>query len=105
MAAAPRRTEEQEASTEQHRALRLRFKGLKGTCDTLRYQFILAELDLAITFSQVAATTGDKARRKANQANARIAYEAAVHCLQGAKLTIGMMREIREKTTTLRSFW
>jgi len=101
----PKRTEKQRAGTELHRALRFQFNALKGTYEALLYQFVLAELDLAITFSRVAATTSDEARRKANQNNARIAYEAAVHCLQGASLTIGMMREIREKTATLRTLW
>jgi hypothetical protein len=101
----PKRTENQRAGREMHRSLRSQFNALKGTYDALLCQFILAELDLAITFSRVAATTSDEARKKANRANARIAYQAAVHCLQGASLTVGSMREIREKTATLKSLW
>jgi hypothetical protein len=105
LASTPKQKENQRASAELRRAVQVQFEALQEMYDALRFQFIAAELDLAITFCRVAATTRETARRKANQAKAEIAYEAAVHSLRGARLTIAMMREIREKTARLRSVW
>ena len=97
--------QKQPAAAKARGALPSQFRSLVQTYHDLRFQFIIAELDLAITFCRVAATTRDPARKRANENNAEIAYEAAAHCLHGAKLSVEMLREIREKTAKLRSLW
>ena len=67
-----------------------------------RFQLISTELDLAITFCAVAATTNDQARSERNIANAERAYASAAYYL-GGDLKVGQNSEIREKLTQLES--
>ena len=67
-----------------------------------KFQLISTELDLAITFCAVAATTNDQARSERNIANAERAYASAAYYL-GGDLKVGQNSEIREKLTQLES--
>jgi len=76
---------------------------LREQQDAARYQLICTELDLAITFCQVAATTKDPTRRDRNIANAREAHAAAVYFFNCNHLESTKRREISEKLLRLNS--
>jgi hypothetical protein len=60
-------------------------KKLAAVHRDVKYKFILTELDLALTFCQMARTAyGDEAKSNRNMQNAQRAYEAANHFLQDA---------------------
>src|SRR5215471_14737159 len=67
-----------------------------------KFQLISTELDLAITFCAVAATTKDQARSERNIANAERAYASVAYYL-GGDLNVGQNSEIRDKLTQLGS--
>ena len=75
---------------------------LRQLCSAGRFQLVSMELDLAITFCAVAATTNDQARSERNIANAERAYASAAYYLDGG-LNSGQNSEIREKFTRLES--
>ena len=74
---------------------------LKRSHNVLRFDFVVVELDLAITFCEIAlsAETDTKARR--NTAHAHHAYSAAMRFLEGATLTKLMDLEINQKIQRL----
>ena len=69
--------------------------------DAARYQLVCTELDLAITFCHVAATTNDPARFERNIANAREAHAAAIYFLNCNHLDSTRRLEINEKLQRL----
>jgi len=69
--------------------------------DAIRSQLVATELDLAITFCQVAATTKDPARHARNIANAQEAYSAALYFLKLNHLESTLTLEINEKLLRL----
>jgi hypothetical protein len=69
--------------------------------EAIRYQLVATELDLAITFCQIATTTNDPASRDRNIANAQQAYAAAVHFLRCSPLEATLGLEIKEKLIRL----
>ena len=71
--------------------------------DAIRSKVIATELDLAITFCQVAATTKDPARYDRNIANAQEAYSAAVYFLGCNHLKSTLTLEINAKLLRLNS--
>jgi len=74
---------------------------LREQHDAARYQLVCTELDLAITFCQVAATTNDPARYERNIANAQEAHAAAVYFLNCNHLESTQRCEINEKLQQL----
>jgi hypothetical protein len=58
------------------------YNTLREDHEALRFQFISTELDLAITFCQMALTTNDRGKAERNAANAHRAYQAASHRLE-----------------------
>ena len=74
---------------------------LREQQDVIRSQLVATELDLAITFCQVAATTKDPARCVRNIANAQEAYSAAVYFLNCNHLKSTVHLEINEKVLQL----
>src|SRR5215468_3524919 len=76
---------------------------LRERQDAIRSQLVATELDLAITFCQVAATTKDPDRYERNIANAQEAYSAAVHFLNCNHLKSTVHLEINEKLLRLNS--
>jgi len=71
--------------------------------DAIRSQLVATELDLAITFCQVAATTKDPARYDRNIAKAQKAYSAAVYVLGCNHLKSTLTLEIKERIFRLNS--
>jgi len=66
-----------------------------------RFQFIVTELDLAITFCEIAITAADDEKAVRNAQNAKRAYNSATHFLWDASLTVDMGREIEQRMTLL----
>lgn len=75
---------------------------LRQKSDSVRFQLVSTELDLAITFCMVAATTSDQGRSDRNIANAAQAYASAAAYYLG-NLNCAQNPEIREKLTRLES--
>jgi thioredoxin-like negative regulator of GroEL len=74
---------------------------LRHKYEANRLQFIVAELDLAITFCQIATTTNDQARYDRNISNAQQAYAAAVHFLRSNRVETSLDLAIEEKLSVL----
>jgi len=72
---------------------------LRQKRDASRLQLVSTEIDLAITFCEVAATTNDQARSERNIANAELAYTSASYYFGSCKQD----PEIREKLILLES--
>ena len=66
------------------RLLRAQAK-LRKQCEASRLQLVSTEIDLAITFCKVAATTNDLARSERNIANAEQAYTSASYYFGSCK--------------------
>jgi hypothetical protein len=69
---------------------------LRQTYEAIRFQFVIVELDLAITYCRIAVATTDHARFSRNIANAERAYSAAAYFLDG-NLNPVENRDIRAK--------
>lgn len=67
----------------------------------LRFGFISTELDLAITFCEIALGTRDPHRFERNIANAQTAYIAARHFMNDRDLTVFERDQIREQVAQL----
>ena len=66
------------------------------------YQFVLTELELAITFCQVSLGTEDIVKAERNAENAKHAYNTAVHFLKGTQLPPDGTHEIEVRMEELR---
>ena len=66
-------------------------------------QSIIAELDLAITFCQIALTSRSALRADRNVENANRALDAVARMRQRIRLTQDEEKEVTEKTSTLTS--
>jgi hypothetical protein len=69
----------------------------------IKYRFILAELDLAITFCDVALTSDDREKTKRNTDNAHRAYDAARHFLENADFSDRMKAKVAKKVAALKT--
>ena len=78
---------------------------IRDQFDETRFNFISSELDLAITFSQVAATSEEHARSERNARNAQKAYNAANRFLEEAPLNQAQRQEIQDKVTLLQKLF
>jgi hypothetical protein len=67
-----------------------------------RYRFILTELDLAITFCDLALSAKDQVRTTRNTENAREAYKAATHFLEDAHFSLKMRAAVQERVSRLK---
>lgn len=76
---------------------------LQARSDALRFEFIVAEIDLAITFCETAASTRDPARIRRNIERATEAYATAKHFVSGGGISKAMLRTIQRKTSELES--
>lgn len=62
-----------------------------------RFQFIMTELNMALTFLGIAETTADENRVTRNLQFARRAYDTANHFLASAQLTVQMREVLNDK--------
>jgi len=75
---------------------------LRQKRDSLKFRLVTTELDLAITFLVIAATTDDQAKFHRNIAYAEQAYATAIHFLT-CNLEVGQNLEIEAKLARLNS--
>jgi hypothetical protein len=73
------------------------FDELKWAHEVAKFQFVLTELELAITFAETAASADSDAKATRNIENARRAYKAAMKFSEGARFTPQMTQSIAEK--------
>jgi len=83
--------------------LRENQKKLAADHRNAKYKFILTELDLALTFCEMAITTKNEAKLKRNTKNARLAYNAATHFMEHAGFSERMETHVQEKLGRLRT--
>jgi hypothetical protein len=69
----------------------------------LRSEFINVELELGITFCEIAASASDAEKSQRNMLHAKQAYEAAVHFMRTADGSGSLKKQIEEKMTRLQS--
>jgi|SRR5215471_11616187 len=84
------------------RNLRKEHQKLANTHKESKYRFILTELDLATTFCDIALGSRDQVRSTRNTENARQAYKAATHFLEGANFSDKMTASVQERVARLR---
>ncbi|HEU5410116.1 MAG TPA: hypothetical protein VFU57_03780 [Candidatus Acidoferrales bacterium] len=63
----------------------------------VRAEFVQVELDLAITFCQIALSSGDEQKIERNEAHAAEAHESAMHFLSTAQIAESLRKEIGGK--------
>jgi capsule polysaccharide export protein KpsE/RkpR len=68
-----------------------------------QFEFIVTELDLALTFWDIANSTQDERRATRNLEHAKKAYAAAIHFLNGARLDRARRRVVHGKLQQLES--
>ena len=66
-------------------------------------EFLLVDLDTALTFMAIAETTGNEETRQRNYQNARIAYDSVLQLMQKVTLDNAQNEAIRKKLTLLRT--
>lgn len=62
-----------------------------------RAEFIEVELDLAITFSQIALSSGDREKIERNQGHAQEAHDSALRFLDTSKIGEPLKKNLEEK--------
>src|SRR5215831_20078837 len=85
------------------RSLQKEHEKLASNHNEAKYRFILTELDLAITFCDVALSSDDRGRSTRNTENARQAYRAATHFLEGANFSDNEKAHLYERVARLRN--
>ena len=66
-------------------------------------EFLLIDLDTALTFMDVAETTGNEETRQRNFQNARTAYDSILQLMQKVTLDDAQNEAIRKKLTLVRT--
>ena len=80
-----------------------RIEEIKQNHEALKLQFVMTELEMAITFCQVARSTENESTARRNINNAKRAYEAAEKALQGIPLNEAESLEIGEQMQKAKS--
>ena len=71
--------------------------------NTASIEFLLADLETALTFMDVAETSDDPKIKQRNYTNARVAYDTVVRLLPKVKPTSSQQQAIDERLTLLRA--
>ena len=71
-----------------------RLRDLRQSYLATKFQLIVTELDMAVTFCQLATSTKDLVKAERNIENAKRAFTAATHFLQRIALTTEMRNEV-----------
>lgn len=69
----------------------------------IRAEFVEVELDLAITFCQIALSSGDTEKMERNEGHAEEAYESAMRFLSALPAPEPLQNQIEDKLAHLRS--
>ena len=67
----------------------------------VKYNFVLTELDLALTFCQISLTSEDKDKSLRNKENAERAHDSALHFLNDDRFSKVMKANVRKKLASL----
>ena len=67
------------------------------------FEFLLTDLDTALTFLDVAESTLNQATRQRNHANARRAYDTVVRLMQNLSLDDTQREQLAERLALLKS--
>jgi hypothetical protein len=70
-----------------------------------RYRFILTELDLAITFADIALSSGDSDTRHRNIGHARLAYDSATRHMNEGPLDAQKQRAVQSKVRKVKNLF
>lgn len=73
------------------------FKELEQAYEANRFQFIVTELDLAITFAETAMSSASDEKTDRNIRHAKRAYQAATKFLKNSSFTPKMTETVAEK--------
>ena len=74
---------------------------LEHDYEVAKFHFITTELDVALTFCEMAISTTDESKAERTAKYARQAYESAARFIPGAHLTLRMHEKIDERLTRL----
>jgi hypothetical protein len=75
---------------------------IKQRHHSAKYQFVMTELDLAITFAKISLSAEDPDKAERNRGHADQAFAAARHFVRGANLTRKMRLEVEERVEQIR---
>ena len=75
---------------------------MREASNAVHVDFVLTELDLGITFCELAQSAQDEETKERNIRNARKAYDA-LHFLEGLNLSKAEQQLIKEKASRLKS--
>jgi hypothetical protein len=67
------------------------------------FEFLRTDLDIGLTFMDMAETTHDVAKRQRNHANARRVYDTVVRLMQKLSLDDTQREELTERLARLKS--
>ena len=76
---------------------------LRQQHEQARVQFIITELDLALTFSQISRSTREPSTSERHKEHAATAYKTALRFLDDMKLKPSEAQAIRERLDKLRT--
>jgi len=76
---------------------------MKSSALNNQVTFLLVDLDTALTFMNIAETTGNEELRQRNIQNARNAYDTVLQSMQNVTLDDAQNKTIRKKLTVLRN--
>ena len=71
--------------------------------NTTSIEFLLTDLETALTFMDVAQTSGDQEIKQRNHKNAHLAYDTVIGLLSKVKPTAAQQQAIDEKLTLLKA--
>jgi lipopolysaccharide biosynthesis regulator YciM len=74
---------------------------IRRNLELTKYQFVITELDLAITFCEIALSSEQHDKFERNSGNAQKAYQAASKFMDQSQLTEEMRLEIADRISTL----
>lgn len=83
--------------------LRKKHEKLAANHRAIKYNFILTELDLALTFCEMAIASDDKAKSERNTENAQRAYDAATHFLNEGGFSGSEKSNVRRRVTRIKA--
>ena len=71
--------------------------------NTTSIEFLLTDLETALTFMDVARTSGDQEIKQRNHTNAHLAYDTVIRFLPKVKPTAAQQQAIDEKLSLLKA--
>ncbi len=76
---------------------------MKPSAQNKGFEFLLIDIDAALTFMDVAETTNSDETRQRNFKNARHAYDTVLQLMHTAGLNAAQKKEVQERLAALRT--